>query len=633
MSHAKQEINSWKKAPLRLKQTLIMRFYSLTPLMRLNILTFVVGIIGGLGSWVFRIAINLIFELLFVLPQRALRENGFTDLDWLPFLLAPVLGGLVVGILTSKVSKETKGHGVPEVLEAVALHNGKMNLRVPFVKILASAGTLGSGGSAGREGPIAQIGAGFASFIGQKLDLNPRELRTLVVSGVAAGISATFNAPIGGALFAFEVVMRDASVSVFIPIIIASVIGTVTGQLLLGDEYAFANFPELEYHDPTLIPFFILVGILAGLASAIWIKFFYKSEDVFETTFKKLQIPDFCQAAIGGLFIGIILLLTYLFVEDWENYTIMGRLYVPMTAVFNGDLTRITEERTFFIIALILATLLFLKVIATVFSIGTGGSGGVFAPTLFIGVMLGGLFGLFIREILGVSEVVAVFALLGMAAFFAGTGRAPFTAIIMTAEMTGDYLLFVPLMLAVTSGMLVSQRLEPDDIYIRKLLRRGTTIAKPDVEVLDTIKVSQVMVPRDKLITLDVKTRLETVLDFFLSSKHEGYPVFNGEDFIGVITVADVEKGLRTLGPEDWVVGDLVEAGKRDLICVDPDATLAHAIALMVRKDVSRIPVVEKCGDKPNLIGWITHHDITGVYMDQRAVKILEEAEEHLLTF
>ncbi len=633
MNHTIQETNSWKMAPLKLKQVLIVRFYSMTPLMRLNILSFFVGVIGGLGSWVFRIAINFIFELLFVLPQRVLRENGFTDLDWLPFLLAPVLGGLVVGILTSKVSKETRGHGVPEVLEAVALHNGKMNLRVPFVKILASAGTLGSGGSAGREGPIAQIGAGFASFIGQKMNLNPRETRTLVVSGVAAGISATFNAPIGGALFSFEVVMRDASISVFIPIIIASVVGTVIGQLLLGDEIAFVNFPQLEYHDPTLIPFFILIGILAGLASAIWIKFFYKSEDMIETTFKKLRIPDFSQAAIGGLFVGVILLLTYLSVEDWENYTIMGRLYAPMTAVFNGDLTRITKERTFFIIFLTLATLLLLKVIATIFTIGTGGSGGVFAPTLFIGVMLGGLFGLFVNEILGVSEAVAVFALLGMAAFFGGTGRAPFTAIIMTAEMTGDYLLFVPLMLAVTSGMLVSQRLESNDIYIRKLLRRGATIAKPDTEVLDTIKVSQVMVPRDKLIIVDIKTRLETVLDHFLSSKHEGYPVFNGEDFIGVITVADVEKALHTFGPEDWVVGDIVEAKKRELICVDPDATLAHAIALMVRKDVSRIPVVERCGDKPQLIGWITHHDITGVYMDQRASKILEEAEEHLLTF
>ncbi|MFX1514604.1 MAG: chloride channel protein, partial [Promethearchaeota archaeon] len=633
MNHTNQQSNSWKLTPLKLKQTLVGRFYSMTPLMRLNILTFCVGIIGGLGSWIFRIAINVIFELLFVLPQRVLRENGFDYLDWLPFLLAPVLAGLVVGTLTSKVSQETKGHGVPEVLEAVALRDGKMNLRVPFVKILASAGTLGSGGSAGREGPIAQIGAGFASFLGQKLDLNPREFRTLVVSGVAAGISATFNAPIGGTLFAFEVVMRDASISVFIPIIIASVVGTVVGQFFLGDETAFANFPQLEYHDPILIPFFVLVGILAGFASAIWIKLFYKSEDVLEETFKRLKIPDFTQAAIGGLFVGIILLVTYLSVEDWEKYTIMGRLYTPMTAVFTGDLTKITEERPLIIIVLILTTLLILKVFSTIFTIGTGGSGGVFAPTLFIGVMLGGLFGLFVHEILGVSEVIAIFALLGMAAFFGGTGRAPLTAIIMTAEMTGDYLLFIPLMLAVTSGLLVSNKLEPNDIYIRKLLRRGVKLEKPDMEVLDTIKVSQVMVPRDKLITLDIKTRIETVLDYFLASKHEGYPVFNGEDFIGVITVADVEKALRTLGPKDWVVGDIIENNKRELICVDPDATLAHAIALMVRKDVSRIPVVEKGKDKPQLIGWITHHDITGIYMENRASRILEEAEEHLLTF
>ncbi len=624
-------LHSIKIAIIRIEKGFQDQFFNLSSLMRLNILAVFVGIIGGIGSLAFRVAISLIYGLLYTLPQQLLAGSVLFQFYWLPFLLAPILAGLVVGILTSKVSKETRGHGVPEVLEAVTLHDGKMSLRVPVVKILASAATLGSGGSAGREGPIAQIGSGFASFIGQKLNLGPSELRTLVVSGVCAGISATFNAPIGGALFGLEVVRRKSSISQFIPLIVASVVGTVTGQLLLGENPAFENFPPFEYHDPTLVPLFIILAIIVGVGSALWIKVFYKSEDIFENLFKKFRIPDFLQAAVGGLCVGLILLITFIIAGDqWETYTTMGRTYIPMDAVFNGSLTTGILP----IVLIVLIVLFILKAISTILTIGTGGSGGVFAPTLFLGVMLGAIFGVIVRDIFQISGMdVAVFALLGMAGFFAGTGRAPLTAIIMTAEMTGDYFLMIPLMFVVSISWLVSGRLEHEDIYIRKLTRRGIKIEEPLEDILKTIKVLDIMTPREKLVTIDIKTRLEDVLEIIRTTKHEGFPVFDQDRFIGVITQHDVQQALYEK-PKNWNVEDVMENKSKHIICVDSNANLAHAVGIMVGQDISRLPVVEKCDSSvPNLIGWITHHDITQAYMTKQAKQALEELEDHILSY
>jgi CIC family chloride channel protein len=423
-----------------------------------------VGIVGGIGSWIFRLAIDLIYHLFFILPMDIFNTIGLSMISWSPFLLAPIIGGTIVGFFTSRVSKETKGHGVPEVLESVALKNGKMNLRVPFIKILASATTIGSGGSAGREGPIAQIGAGFASFLGQKLNLSPKELRTLVVSGVAAGIASTFNAPIGGALFSLEVLLGEGgTTSLFIPIIVAGVAGVITGQFLLGTDPAFIGFPLFEYHEPFLIPLFITLGIICGIGSALWIKLFYKGEDIIDYTFIKFSIPDIIQPALGGLFVGLILTLTYFVSGDsWETYTVMGRSYLPMDAIFQGTLM----QDSIISVLSILILLFILKALATIFTVGSGGSGGVFAPTLFLGVMIGAIFAIFIDYVIILADVpVALLALLGMAAFFAGTGRAPLTAIIMTAEMTEDYFLTIPLMVVVSISWIVSILLEKDNIY------------------------------------------------------------------------------------------------------------------------------------------------------------------------
>ncbi len=600
---------------------------------KLNILAVGVGIAGGFGSWIFRLAILFIYEIFYIIPTQFMNSIGLSQFIWLFFLLAPIIGGIIVGFLTSRISIETKGHGIPEVLESVALRNGIMNLRIPFVKILASATTIGTGGSAGREGPIAQIGAGFASLVGQKANLGQKEIRTLVVAGVAAGIASTFNAPIGGSLFALEILLGEgATTGLIIPIIVAGVVGVVTGQFLLGSQPAFIGFPLLEYHDPYLIPLFIILGIICGIVSALWIKFFYKSEDIIEYLNKKIKTPDIFQPALGGLFVGLMLVLIFFFVgEQWETYTTMGRTYLPMEAVFNGTMI----EGSVFQIFLILTLLFALKALSTVFTIGSGGSGGVFAPTLFLGVMLGAIFGIIIDDIIIITSVpIALFALLGMSAFFAGTGRAPLTAIIMTAEMTEDYFLTIPLMIVVSISWGISSVFEKENIYTLKLIRRGIVLKESRVDILDSITVEQAMTPREELVVVDTKTRLETVMELIRNTRHEGYPVVENDMLLGVITLSDVQNALHE-SPKEWIVFDILLKKQKPLICIDKHATLTHAIHIMEKKDISRLPVAEKEPNQttkfPKLIGWITHHDITRHYVSQKALTAYKEFEEHIL--
>ncbi len=607
-------------------------FLGISPFVRLNLLATIVGIIGGLGAWVFRLSIQAFYYLFYIFPIQLLTIWGLGQFIPLVFLVAPSMGGLLVGFLVSRVSREVKGHGVPEVLESVALHDGRMNLRVPFAKIIASAATLGSGGSAGREGPIAQIGAGFASFVGDKLDLTADERRMLVISGVAAGISATFNAPIGGSLFAIEVLTRGSQKVFFLPVIIAAVVGTVVGQFFLGDSPAFVGFPPLRYRDPTLIPLILLLGVICGFLSAFWIKFFYSFEDFFEKNARRLRIPHVLEPALGGLGVGVILLSVYLLAgKEWESYTIMGRTYQPMDAVFAGS---IFPDHSIELLLLLLFGLFVLKLLATSLTIGTGGSGGVFAPTLFIGVMLGALMGLILNEGFGFANSdVVLFAVAGMAAFFAGTGRAPLTAILMTAEMTDDFFLLIPLMLAASVSYLVSSQLEPSDIYTLKLLRRGVQLEEMTRDILDRILVREAMTPRDKLVIVDSKMRLESVMEIIRRTRHEGFPVFEGNDFIGVITLGDVQKALQE-HPKDWIVKNVMEAksSQRPLIGISKDATLSEAMLLMERKDVSRLPVLERKGGKITLIGWLTHHDITRCFVAEKARSVIEGESEKYLT-
>jgi CIC family chloride channel protein len=304
-----------------------------------------------------------------------------------------------------------------------------------------------------------------------------------------------------------------------------------------------------------------------------------------------------------------------------------------MDAVFRSTLV---QDSVLNILS-VLILLFILKSFATVFTVGSGGSGGVFAPTLFLGVMLGAIFAIFIDYIIILADVpIALLALLGMAAFFAGTGHAPLTAIIMTAEMTEDYFLTIPLMIVVSISWIVSILLEKDNIYTLKLIRRGVVLQESRTDILEGIAVKEAMTPLDQIITVDTRTRLETVMELIRTKGHEGYPVIEQDKLIGVITLSDVQKAIHS-SPKDWNVFDVLIGKTKPLICIDKDSTLMHAIHVMEQKEVSRLPVVEKAVSHPNefpkLVGWITNHDITRMYVIAKADLSLQRSEDHILSY
>ncbi|MCY3413444.1 MAG: chloride channel protein [Candidatus Heimdallarchaeota archaeon] len=558
----------------------------------LLLLSFVVGIIGGIGAYVFRVLIVWVNNVLFVIPSELTNQSGLIT------ILAPAVGGLFVGLLVNYGAKEAKGHGVPEIVESVNNNNGKMRLRIPFVKIMASAITIGSGGSAGREGPIAQIGGGFGSFLAQKSRLSKDDSKTLVIAGVSAGISATFNAPLGGVLFGYEVIRRDRKTYSIFPLIISSVTGTSVGDILIGAEPAFI-YPVYEnYNVFSNIHLYILLGIVMGLYSFVWVRGFYFIEDLLE----KIKISPILLTGLGGLLIGSM----ELFFPE-----VSGITYAPINKAFKLD---------YAIGILILLTLM--KFIATSVSIGSGGSGGVFAPTLFQGVMLGTAFGLIAHSFGLPSQTIGVFSLLGMAALFAGSARAPLTAIIMTSEMVDDFHLILPLMFAVVTSWLISGIVLNEDMYFIKLKRRGVTFMQ-SVDILDEVLVHDVMV--EKPIKVSSKDRIEHIIELMIETSHTGFPVVDNGKLVGVITEHDVEIALNSKQITDWIVDDICT---NKIHTVRPECTLSEAFAFMAHKKINRLPVVD---EEHNLVGWITRSDIMRVYLNQKKINIAEAYENHLL--
>ena len=357
----------------------------------------------------------------------------------------------MVGPLVRFLDRESSGHGVPEVLDALASRGGRMRGRTVIMKALTSAVTIGTGGSAGREGPMVQVGAGVGSVAGQWLGLPEGRLRTLVAAGAAAGIGATFNAPIAGVLFAVEVLLGEVSVKAFTPVVVASVIATVVSHRFWGDVPVFHAGAVFRLESVAELPIHAALGVLAGLASVGFIWILARCEDLFE----QIPGPAWLKPAIGGLMVGAIGLAAP---------EVLGVGYEAMDLSIFG--------------AFSLGGFLLLmagKAVATSLSLGSGGSGGVFAPALFTGGMLGGAVGVTASAVLpaGCAAPVGAYVLVGMAGLVAGTVHAPITAILLLYEMSGDHRIILPLMLTCVLAAVTARRLKGDSIYTEKLTRRG----------------------------------------------------------------------------------------------------------------------------------------------------------------
>lgn len=542
----------------------------------------VCGLGGGLGAVALR-AMIMAFQDVFFGNGGDLLEV-VVGVPWYWRLLAPAVGGLIVGPLVYFVASEAKGHGVPEVMEAILLKGGAIRPRVVVVKALASAICIASGGSVGREGPIVQIGSALGSTIGQVLKLSAPQMRTLVGCGAAAGIAAAFNAPIAGALFAVEILLGDFGVPQFSPIVIASVVATVVSRYFLGDFPAFV-VPSYELVSPfELIPY-MLLGVIAGLVALAFIKVLYGSERLFE----EFRFPEYLKAPLGGLLVG--------FIGIWLPQ-VFGVGYGTINAALDGSLP-----------ILLLGLLLIAKIMATSITLASGGSGGVFAPSLFLGAMTGGFLGSLIHSIF--PEFTAssgAYALVAMGAVVGAATHAPITAIIIIFELTGDYHIIPPLMASCVISTLIATRLSRDSIYTLKLRLRGLDPFKQeDPNVLKGLHVYDVINREPE--TIPTATKFMQVLDLVVRSRHSEFFVVDGaERLLGSVSLSDLRKLIfeqETLR-EIVVAGDMVDSTPPR---VTEEDDLDVVMRLFGKTRFEELAVVDRA-DPSKLVGSIHRKDV-----------------------
>ena len=430
-----------------------------------------VGIVAGYGAVFFRALISLVKNILFYGHfSTDFGANVFTPISpWGPLVIfVPVIGGMGVVWLVKNFAPEAKGHGVPEVMDAIYYKEGRIRPVVAIVKSFASALSIGSGASVGREGPIIQIGSSFGSTLGQIFHLTPSQRITLVAAGAGAGIAATFNTPLGAVMFAVELMMPEVSTRTFLPVVIATGTATYIGRVAFGLAPAFV-VPILEESHvqavelPTLLGFVVL-GVLTGVGAWAFVRMLTFMEFYFEKPYWRSH--PYITHAFGMTLLGVLMYVLYL---TFGQYYVDSVGYGTIQAILDGNMTSL----------LLLVILFFAKLFATTISLGTGSSGGVFSPSLFLGATLGGAFGaLLLPWLPNAHFTVSDFAVVGMASMVGGATGAAMTAIVMIFEMTRDYNIIVPMILAVSLAIGVRRILSAENIYTIKLAWRGHYIPK-----------------------------------------------------------------------------------------------------------------------------------------------------------
>jgi len=573
----------------------------------LIILAVIIGATTGFAAVFFIKLIGFIQHNSFSIGSPVFSLLG----NW-TYVVVPVGGALIAGPLIACFAKEAKGHGVPEVMQALVMKGGRIRPRVAVTKILASALCIGTGGSAGREGPIVQVGSAVGSTVGQLLHLSDERIRNLVSCGAAAGIAATFNAPIAGVAFAIEVLMSELQVRTFGNVVIAAVSASIVSQMYLGDNPAF-SVPSFSMQSPLTIFLYLLLGLAAGLAGVMFIHMLGWSERKFES----LSCPQSLKPAIGALLLGLIG-IAYMYMSgaftghsvDKQSQTILMENIPP---VYGSGFAFMEEAMQSNVPFLLLAMLIFFKPLATSLTLGSGNSGGVFAPSLFIGAMLGGTMGrLFSHVFPNITGPPGAYALVGMAAVFAAAARAPLTAILIVFEMSNDYEMILPLMVAAVTASHFAQWLCPDSIYTQKLTRRGIRFEQgKDMDIMQGVMVSEVMNKTPTVVYRD--TPMSDLYRTFQETNLLGFPILDQDEKLwGIVTLQDMERilsanviQLRGLKAED--------VGVVEPITMFPDEPIWTAIQRMAPRDLARLPVISRDGSS-RLIGLISRSDILRAY-------------------
>lgn len=502
--------------------------------------------------------------------------------------LALGLGGAMGAPLIVYLASEARGHGVPEVMMAIAVRGGRIRPRVVVVKAVASALTIGTGGSAGREGPIVQIGAALGSTLGQWLAFSDERIKILVAAGAASGIAATFNAPIAGVIFALEVILGEFSMGYFGVVVIAAVAASIVSRAYLGAAPAF-HVPAYGLNSPWELPLYVLVGLVTALLAILFIRMLYTAEDLFE----RWRTPEVTKPVVGMLLTGVVALV-------YPQVLGPGLHFIGEAIAENMSLG-----------LTLLAPLAIVKLLATSMTLGGGNSGGVFAPSLFAGAALGGSMGLIFARVFPTLPInPGAYALVGMAATFAGAARAPITAILIVFEMSNDYRLILPLMLATVISAFVAHYLHKESIYTLKLARRGIVVRHGrDIDIMEGITVEQAM--QRTPATVPENLPLRELGQAFAAAHVHGFPVLNAKgELVGVVALSDYERAAAREDFSDLTVRDIMS---RSLVVAYPDESLWDALRRLGIRDVSRLPVVSR-QDPHQLLGIIRRRDIIRAY-------------------
>jgi CIC family chloride channel protein len=567
-----------------------------------------VGVGAGLGAIAFRYLIGGFTRLFSGHGDYSAAGHVANPLvPWLGrwfVVLAPVAGGLLYGPLIDRFAREARGHGVPEVMAAVAERGGRIRPQVAVVKSLASALCIGAGGSVGREGPIVQIGSALGSSLGQLVRVPESRLRLLVACGAAGGISATFNAPIAGVFFALELILGDFQAESFGMVVLASVTAAAMSRAAFG-AHAFLALPAFQLRSPVEYPLYGLLGLGAALAGIGFVRVLYGLEDVMDRLWRG---PEWLRPAAGGLLLGGLLL-------------VLPQLYGVGYPVLEGAI----QGR--YLLGMLLV-LLVGKVAATSLTIAIGGSGGVFAPSLFMGAMLGTAYGLALGHLLPLlAGPAGAYGLVGMGAVFAAAARAPITAVLIVFELTGEYSIILPLMVAIVVAAGVSRVLTGDTIYTLKLRRRGIDLGEDRAaSPMERLTVAAAMRPPPD--SLPAAAGLDELVVRFAADDEprDALPVVDDEGVLrGVVSAWEVEQAVQAMpGVQGVPEARGAQAGSRptaaELAATSPvlraDQTLEEALGQLVQHHGGGLPVVAD-GDG-RVVGWLTHRDVLHAYATAR---------------
>jgi len=553
----------------------------------LIVLSFIIGSLASAANIVFRETLHFIHETVFVGGSEMLGiADGGMSVLLMPIL--PMTGMLLLIPLALKFPKEASGYGFFRFLESVNVQGGKVKLRNIFLKIIGPALTIGSGGSAGVEGPIATVGGTIGSNLGQAFKVSGNRMKLLVAAGSAGAIASTFNAPIAGVMFAMEIILLgNYELTSFAAIVISSGIATVISRAYYGASPAF-TVPSYELVSPYELLLYIVLGVIVGILAVLYIKMFYKIKDYFAAL--KFSLP---LKMLAGAFM-------------------VGSIGIFLPQVMADGYSVIEQALDGHIAFHILFLLIFFKMLATSLTLGSGGTGGVFAPALFIGAMIGGTFGSAVHAAL--PEITAssgAYATVGIGSFLAAATHAPLTGIFLLFEMTGNYEIIVPVMFSSIIGTVLAKRLFHDSIDTVELTRKGINIhAGREVSLMSDIKVRDVMIK--DVVTVKEDVPLTSLINIMINRERFYMPVVNDEGrMTGILSIQDVSPVIF----EDYVKG-IVKAGElstENVITLLPDDDLNAAIESFTLKDLEEIPVVDP-DDKGLVIGMIRHMDVIAAY-------------------